>query len=878
MAKNLKLNIKNTQIAQAINLGNLKKAIAKKEEAKKEETLPKETKATQTTQPATAHMQNAMGEEATEAPRAKARSRSAFAEPQASEVTPEMQSHEVHPLAEEVVKTPEGDEEREVHDIETEQETRVETPSLPIQEIPAKKPLVPLRPTRPEPMISSTLFAKKEHTFLKDLPVREKFGPTGKHVKDLLPKKPPAAPPQPRVPPATNAPSPKVARPKVEEPATQPAAETTKKGGAKFKEFRDLKPAKKTADVRSFDSRDSRGLRAGDDDSRWRKKRPKSHLREEEDTTVRPAALKVRIPISIKDLASEMKLKASQLIQKLFLQGVIVTLNDVLDDETTIQLLGQDFGCMVTIDTSEEERIRITDKTITQEIAENDASLLVTRPPVVAFMGHVDHGKTSLIDYIRKTNRASVEAGAITQHIGAFMCHTPVGDIAILDTPGHEAFSAMRERGANVTDIIVLVVAGDEGIRQQTLEAIQHAKTAGVTIVVAINKADKPNFNVENVYRQLSEQELLPEAWGGQTITVNCSAVTGAGIKELLEMLALQAEVLELKANAHTRARGTVIESEMHKGLGAKATILVQNGTLKKGDALVFDQFWGRVKTMHDENGQEVESAGPSHPVEITGLSGLPEAGQEFIVVKSEKEAKEISEKRAEGLRQRAQLMKKKFSMESMMESAKETAKKMLHLVIRADVQGSLEALKTALEKIKSTKAELNIVYAGVGEISESDVQLAAASKGVILGFHTQIESHAETLVKELGITVKLHDIIYHAVDDIKAQMTNLLDKIPQETERGKALVKATFKASQLGTIAGCQVIEGTINRNNLVRVVRSKEVIFRGSISSLKKVKEDVREVTKGLECGILIQNFNEAQPDDIIEAYDITYLTQEL
>lgn len=882
----MKLNIKNTQIAQAINLGNLKKAISKK----KEEASP----AAEITKPPAKPTAREKEEEKIEssesaAPRAKARSRSAFAEPHA-EPHAEPQAPEAEPIPSEEPSLPEEEilkspiEETKPEEVPPTQEKAqapvVETP-LP-EPIAPKRPLVPLRPPRPEPMISSTLFAKKEHAFLKDLPVREKFGPTGKHVKDLLPPKRPTPPPQqprsgqPRPTQPAAAPKPK---PKTEEVATttsQTAADAAKKG--KFKEFRDLKPAKKTADVRSFDSRDSRGLRAGDDDARWRKRRLSKNLREEEDTTIRPTALKVRIPITIKDLAVEMKLKASQLVQKLFLQGIIVTLNDVLADETVIQLLGHEFGCKLTIDTSEEERIRITDKSITQEIEGLDPSQLVTRPPVVAFMGHVDHGKTSLIDYIRKTNRAAAEAGAITQHIGAFMCSTAVGDIAILDTPGHEAFSAMRERGANVTDIVVLVVAGDEGIRQQTLEAIQHAKTAGVTIVVAINKSDKPNFNAETVYRQLSEQELLPEAWGGQTITVNCSAVTGEGVKELLEMLALQAEVLELKANPQTRARGTVIESEMHKGLGAKATILVQNGTLRKGDALVFEQYWGRVKTMHDEYGKELELAGPSHPVEITGLSGLPEAGQEFIVVKSEKEAKEISEKRTEGLRQNALLLKKKFSMESMLETAKESTKKILNLVLRADVQGSLEALKSALEKIKSTKAELNIIYAGVGEISESDVQLAATSKGVIIGFHTQIESHADNLVKELGITVKLHDVIYHAVDEVKLLLTNLLDKIPQETERGKAFVKATFKASQLGTIAGCQVTEGTINRNNLIRVVRGKDIVFRGSMSSLKKVKEDVREVTKGVECGILIQGFNDPQENDIIEAYDITYLTQEL
>ena len=419
---------------------------------------------------------------------------------------------------------------------------------------------------------------------------------------------------------------------------------------AKFKEFRDIKPAKKQEATRQFDARDRQGLRTSEDEQHWRKRRGKQSRQVQEDLTIRPTTLKVRIPISIKDLASEMKLKSSQLISKLFLQGMVVTLNDVLEDETAIQLLGQEFGCEITIDTAEEKRIQITDKTIKEELQQTDPNLLQLRPPVVAFMGHVDHGKTSLIDAIRTSNRAAGEAGAITQHIGAFRCKTPVGDIAILDTPGHEAFSAMRARGADVTDIVVLVVAGDEGLRQQTIEAIQHARAAKVIIVVAINKCDKPNFNAENVYRQLAENDLLPESWGGQTITVNCSAVTRQGIPQLLEMLALQAEVLELRANPHSSARGTVLESEMHKGMGAVATVLVQNGTLRRGDSVVFGQLWGRVKTMHDEYRHELQEAGPSTPVEITGLSGLPEAGQEFIVVKSEKEAREIAEVRSEGL------------------------------------------------------------------------------------------------------------------------------------------------------------------------------------------------------------------------------------
>ncbi|MES2199333.1 MAG: translation initiation factor IF-2 [Chlamydiota bacterium] len=640
---------------------------------------------------------------------------------------------------------------------------------------------------------------------------------------------------------------------------------------------KDSKLIKKASDNRTFDVRDRQGLRDGDD-TRWRKRRPIKTKQELQDEIIRPKELKIRLPVTVKDLAVAMKLKASQLIAKLFMQGTVLTLNDCLDDETTVQLLGNEFDCAITIDTSEEERIRITGKSIKEEISSTDATLLQLRPPVVAFMGHVDHGKTSLIDKIRTSNVAHSEAGAITQHIGAFKCETPVGIITILDTPGHEAFSSMRERGADVTDIVVLVVAGDEGIKTQTLEAIRQAQDAGVCLVVAINKCDKPNFDAETVYRQLADQNLLPEVWGGSVITVNCSAATGEGVKELLEMLALQSEILELKANPAERARGTVIESEMHKGLGPVATILVQNGTLRSGDSLVFDELYARVKTMHDEHGKELLEAGPSTPVKITGLSGIPAAGGEFIVVKNEKEAKEISEKR-EGQRGSLLLQVKKASLENLLQNKADSGtKKTLKLIIKADVQGSLEALKTSLRKLPSQKVDILFISEGVGEISESDIQFAATSKAIILGFHTGIESHAESLIKQNKVDVRLHDIIYHAVDDVKAVMLNLLDKIPQENELGAAVVKAVFKSSQLGNIAGCQVVEGLIRRNCHAKLIRNKEVIWKGPIASLKKVKEDVKEVSKGHECGILLQGFTDYKEDDRIQAFEITYLQQEL
>jgi len=636
------------------------------------------------------------------------------------------------------------------------------------------------------------------------------------------------------------------------------------------------KPTRKVEE-KAFDARLRHGFISGDEEEGgWRgRRRPKMRVVIEEQEIIRPVKIKVRLPITIKDLAQEMKLKASELISKLFVQGVIVTLNDILTDPDVVQLLGNEFNCEIVIDTSEEERIRISEVKVREEIAKEET--LGARPPVVAFMGHVDHGKTSLVDAIRHSNLAAKEVGAITQHIGAFQCETTHGLITILDTPGHEAFTLMRERGAGITDIVVLVIAGDEGIQEQTIEAINQAKVAKATIVVAITKCDKPNFDSERVFRQLADHSLLPEVWGGQTVTVSCSAVTKEGIPELLELIALQAEVLELKANPAARARGTVIESKMEQGLGASATLLVQNGTLHMGDSLVFGAEWAKVKTMHNEIGQIHAAAGPSAAVRITGLSGLPQAGDEFIVVKSEKEAKEIAAARQEG-RRVAGFQKKRASLESFMESSAKAAKKIFTLILRADVQGSLEALVKALEKIQSDKVSLNIISQGIGELSESDVELAATSSATILGFHSSVEAHAAQLIKEMGVRVLLHNIIYHAVDEVRDLMKGILDKIPQEEERGKFEVKAIFRASQLGNIAGGIVIEGSLVRSHLIRVRRGDKIIWKGSIASLKRGKEDAREVQKGIECGVLLAGFNEAAVGDILESYEITYLTQEL
>lgn len=805
MAKNLKFKIKNTQLAEALQLDKFKK----KEEAAKKAAIAKRKIARQST-------------------------------------------------SEDVEAVPEKLE--EVLPSHVEEELKEE-----VQEEPAAPPVGFEKPKKAPPPSIVDDFRKPKIVRRKSVPP-----PVPPTKKPSLPRSEP--PPTEREKGEKEKPA-----EKTEEVAELKDEKAVAKPGA-FKDFREVRSQRKPEAKRSFDARDRMGLREGDDD-RWRKKRYKKHgAGQREDHTIRPSKLHIILPITVKDLAVEMKLKASQLIQKLFTQGIAVTINDFLDDETTVQVLGQEFGCEITIDTAEAERIKITDKTIKEEIAEANPAKLILRPPVITFMGHVDHGKTSLIDAIRKSDLAAGEAGAITQHIGAFRCHSEVGDITILDTPGHEAFSAMRERGAEVTDLVVLVIAGDEGMRDQTIEAMNKAKEAKVPILVAINKSDKPSFNPENVYRQLAEHELLPEVWGGTTITVNCSAMTGDGIKELLEMLSLQSEILELKADPTARARGSVIESAMHLGLGSVATILIQNGTLHLGDSLVFDVNYARVKTMHDEHGKELKEAGPATPVKITGLSGLPEAGSEFIAVPSEKEAREIAAVRQEEHRHKL-MQKGKRGLESFLESkAEQKERKVLHVLIRADVQGSLEALKHSLQKIKSDKADLNIVSEEVGQISESDIELAAASGAVIIGFHTKVESHAESLIKQKKVVVKLHNIIYHAVDEVKELMRAKLDKIQQENDMGSAEVKAVFKSSHLGRIAGCQVIDGIIKRNHHARLKRNGEVIWKGQIASIKRVKEDVREVSKGVECGILLQGFNDFQEGDIIESYEITYLEQEL
>ena len=860
MVKNLKLHVKNTQLAGAINLRGLKARLSRKKDTPEEE---KEESVV----------------------------------PPVPEVVVELPPVEEPP--------PPAPEPQPVIEVPP---PVIEEPVVVVEPPPPPEPPPPFKPKAPPPFVSASRNnpEKLGPVFGREVPVVHKPRPRPPEIvhrgpesqktayeplKDRTPRPRPQRPSEEGKPPEKGRRSGPVVLERLEKQAGRGERrsfedEGAKRGKVKFPESKprgqEGKGFFKKGGDHTIDTRLRRGITTDDEEEAgWRKRRPAKgfRVREEQPVVARPTKIAVRLPISVKDLAVAMKLKASQLISSLFMQGTVVTLNDLLSDETMIQLLGSEVGCEVEIDTSEEQRLRITDKTIAEEIRSEPPEALILRPPVVTFMGHVDHGKTSLIDAIRKTHRADAEVGAITQHIGAFTCQTERGMIAIIDTPGHEAFSAMRERGASLTDIVVLVVAGDEGMKEQTIEALLQAKESKATIIVAVNKCDKPNFDQDRVFRQMADHELLPEAWGGKIVAVACSAVTLQGIPELLEMISLQAEVLELRANPATRGRGTVIESEIRKGIGAVATILVQNGTLHLGDSLVFASTWARVKVMRDDVGTDLIEAGPSTPVQISGLSGLPTAGEEFIVVGSEKEARDIAESRREGLRQQAFQTNRRATLENMIQKASEAvAKKFLTVILRADVQGSLEALKTALMKIQSTKVELNIIAAGVGEVSESDVQLAATSGAIIVGFNTGIEAHAEPMVKELGVSVRLHEIIYHAQDDIRALMRATLDRVAEQQERGKAEVRTIFKSSQLGLIAGCMIIDGVINRSCKIRVRRGGEVIWTGPIASLKRFKDDAREVSKDTECGIVLQGFSAFQEGDLLEGYEEVYHEQEL
>ena len=572
--------------------------------------------------------------------------------------------------------------------------------------------------------------------------------------------------------------------------------------------------------------------------------------------------IRVEESISVSDLSQAMGIKASDLIRKLMQAGTMATINQLIDAQTAA-FLATEFGFTV-------EKKGFEVEEYIPEVAE-DASKLETRPPVVTVMGHVDHGKTSLLDAIRQADVAAGEAGGITQHIGAYSVQTPHGPITFLDTPGHEAFTAMRQRGARVTDLVVLVVAADDGVMPQTVEAIKHAKEAGVTILVAINKVDKAGATPERVMQQLTEHELVAEQWGGTTIMVPVSARTKQGLPELLEYISLQSEVLDLKANPEKAATGVVIEAKLEKGRGPVATVLVQDGTLRVGDAMVTGVDHGKVRAMMNERGEQVKEVPPGYPVEVLGLSGVPTAGDEFNVVSDEKAAKEVAEHRAEKARQKELGSVKKATLEDLFAKAKAGGAKELNVVVKADVQGSAEAVSQALEKLSTRKVKVNVLDSGVGAVTESDVLTAAAGRALIVGFHTKPETKVDQIASQQGVKILLFDIIYEAADSIREEMVSLLEPIIKEKPLGKAEVRAIFNIPKSGVIAGCAVVEGVVKRAGHVRVLRDRKVVHSGKIGSLKRVKDDVKEVQAGFECGIAVDGFQDLKVGDVLEVFEL-------
>ncbi|HIW78675.1 MAG TPA: translation initiation factor IF-2 [Candidatus Bilophila faecipullorum] len=626
---------------------------------------------------------------------------------------------------------------------------------------------------------------------------------------------------------------------------------------------------------RTVDFQDTMGGRRRDDDgddmprSRGARRRPKNVSRPAPQTTqpLKAAKRKIRVEeaIRVADMAHQMGLKSNEIIKVLFNLGIMATINKALDIDTA-SVVAAEFGYEVEkVGFAEEEYLaehRIEDK----------PEELQRRPPVVTIMGHVDHGKTSLLDAIRKTNVTSGEAGGITQHIGAYHVKTKRGEIVFLDTPGHEAFTAMRARGAQVTDLVVLVVAADDGVMEQTREAVSHSRAAGVPIMVAVNKMDKPTANPDRVLQELASLGLVPEEWGGDTVVCKVSAKTREGLDEMLEMLALQADILELKANPDKLARGHIVEAKLDKGRGPVATVLIQEGTLHQGDTFVCGVFSGRVRAMFNDQGRKVKEAGPSIPVEVQGFEGVPEAGEEFICLEDEKLARRIAESRAVKLRERELAKQSRVTLETFLSrKADDQEALVLNLVVKSDVQGSLEAIVDALNKQSTEKVRINIIHGGTGAITESDILLASASDAIIIGFNVRPTAKVKEMAEHESVDIRFYDIIYKLVDEIKSAMAGLLAPVSREVYLGQAEIREVFSVPKVGTIAGSHVVDGKITRNANVRLLRNGVVVHNGKVASLRRFKDDVREVLKGYECGISLENFNDIKVGDVIEAFEM-------
>jgi len=654
-------------------------------------------------------------------------------------------------------------------------------------------------------------------------------------------------------------------------PAPKEGAKTEDKAakkGNKNKEWADAENKK-----RGIKTRGDVSLNQG-----WRAQKSKSKSHKEDDSEhafnapTEPIIHEVLVPetITVADLAHKMAVKAGEVIKALMKMGMMVTINQVLDQETAI-IIVEEMGHTAKAAAANDPETFLDD-------TEHAEAILEARPPVVTVMGHVDHGKTSLLDYIRRSRVASGEAGGITQHIGAYHVETDRGMVTFLDTPGHEAFTAMRARGAKATDIVILVVAADDGVMPQTIEAVHHAKAAGVPLVVAVNKIDKPEANSERVKQELVAQEVVPEDWGGDTMFVEVSAKTGKGIDELLEAVLLQAEVLELKAAKNTPAKGLVIEGRLDKGRGPVSTILVQSGTLKRGDMLLAGSSFGRVRAMLDEAGNDIKEAGPSIPVEILGLSDVPNSGEEVIVLNDERKAREIALFR-QGKFRDVKLAKQQASkLENMFDQMAEGEVKTLALIIKSDVQGSYEALATSLQKLSTDEVKVNIIHTGVGAVTESDVNLSVASKAVLIGFNVRADAGARKLIESSGVDVRYYNIIYEAVDEIKAALGGMLAPEKKESAIGLVEVREVYRISKVGAVAGCYVQDGVIKRNSKIRILRDDVIIFTGELDSLKRFKDDVKEVKSNFECGLSLKNYNDIEVGDLLEVYEVVEIARTL
>ncbi len=589
--------------------------------------------------------------------------------------------------------------------------------------------------------------------------------------------------------------------------------------------------------------------------------RPEKKKEEAAEEVIKVIVLPERI--TIKDLADKMKLPPAMLVKKLFLEGKIVTVNQEISYEDAENIaMEHDILC------EKEVKVDVIEELLKE--GEEDEASLVERPPVICVMGHVDHGKTSLLDTIRKTNVTDREAGGITQHIGAYTVNVSGRKITFLDTPGHEAFTAMRMRGANSTDIAILVVAADDGVMPQTIEAISHAKAAGTEIVVAVNKIDKPSANIERVKQELTEYELIATDWGGNTEFVPVSAKSGQGIEELLETILLTADIMELKANPNRRARGLVIEAELDKGRGPVATVLVQKGTLHVGDFISAGACYGKVRAMIDDKGRRVKEATPSMPVEILGLSDVPTAGEVFLAHENDKTAKSYAETYlAQNKEKMLEETKSKMSLDDLFSQIKEGSLKELNLIVKADVQGSVEAVKQSLVKLSNEEVVVKCIHGGVGAVNESDVTLASASNAIIIGFNVRPDTTAKATAEREGVDMRLYKVIYQAIEDVEAAMKGMLDPVFEEKVLGHAEIRQIFKASQIGNIAGSYVLDGVFQRGCKIRITREGSQIYEGALASLKRFKDDVKEVKEGFECGLVFEGFDQIQEMDMVEAY---------